>query len=135
MSLTTIQRVAMVNAQSGDWTLADAMELACPARGEFQGYELLYGIRQGGRLQFFVYGVWGGSEDDEDQEVYDTTVYRVANLNGDVVYAQDIGIDDDLPPLFDPFNCYLAATAEQTVSEWRKTLEKPTQTKLIPEPA
>lgn len=134
MSLTTIQQVAMANAQSGDWTLADAMELACHQRSECRGYDLLYGIRQGGRLKFFAYGTWDTTDDDDD-EVHNTTVYLVTNLNGDAIYQQNDGMDDDCPDLFGPHNCFLASEAAETVAEWQATLEKPTQAKLIPEPA
>lgn len=54
--LTQLQRDAIAQAQAGDFSLADAMELDCQERRTFYGYDLIGGIAIGGRLRQLVYG-------------------------------------------------------------------------------
>lgn len=54
--MTQLQRDAIKRAQTGDWLLADAMELLAEGRQEHKGAILLGGVRGRSRLRLLVYG-------------------------------------------------------------------------------
>lgn len=55
MSMTDLQREAMVRAQRGDWQLADAMEIDARAEDDHRDIPFMHGITVNGRLRFLMY--------------------------------------------------------------------------------
>lgn len=145
MSLTRIQRDAMARAQNGDWELADAIEVVSRSESTPHDWPLLGGIRQGGRLQFLVYGFRHEQSCDDDtcegcagpevppDDVIDT-VKCVTNLNGDSLWRDHDDNEGFPPPPFEWIDLPLHE-AQATVAAYHAAVVRPTQNTLIPEPA
>lgn len=132
MSLSRVQRDAMVSAQRGQWDLADALEVS--RRDPVAGMPCIGGIRQGGRLQMLAFGdSCGCAEDDlacDCLENGDVHIQLIIGLNERVVWAEEAG---DAPP---PFHVGLTlAQAKAVIAEYEKAFANPTQQILIPEAA
>ena len=145
MSLTRMQRDAMVRAQNGDWELADAIEVVARAEATPHDWPLLGGIRQGGRLQFLVYGFRheqscsddsceGCAAPDFPPDAVIDTVKLVTNLNGDSMWRDQTDNDGYPPPPFDWVDLPLHE-AQAAVATYHAAGTRPTQHTLIPEPA
>ena len=91
----SLVKVAVAEAQAGNFDLLDALELLDKNRRLFdingETYKLLYGIWEGGRLRRFAYGT---HFDDEFFEFCDTwSVFVIVDFNGNVLYDKNALID------------------------------------------
>lgn len=136
--LTTIQRDAISRAQSGDFELADAMELACDERQTFvhRGgeYDLLFGIWEGGRLRRLAYGSELPDENEEPDEVFET-VSLIVDLNGSVLLCASFEDDEPEDPALYSSCERTPIWARRVLSEYHAGISKPTQLSLIEESA
>ena len=90
----SLAKVAVAEAQAGNFDLLDALEFRNKDRRSFnidgRAYTLLYGIWEGGRLQRFAYGTY----DDEYFEFEDIwNVFFIVDFNGNVLYDKNALID------------------------------------------
>lgn len=135
-SLDSMQREAMRRAQSGDFELADAMELLSAGRtragqhlgGAWREYDLQFGIWIGGRLQAFAYGSPLTCYDDECTDVDcacddEADTRLVIGLNEAVLFSSfdEGGIPDAYTNGRSPM------WAQGVIDAYREQLAKPVQ--------
>lgn len=131
MSLSRVQRDAMVSAQRGQWDLADALEVS--RRDPINGLPCIGGIRQGGRLQMLAFGRACNCALDNDCDCFepgDAGIDLIVGLNGRLVWENQDGNTAA------PFHIDLTlGQARATLAGYDKTVANPTQQILIPEAA